>query len=108
MLGKVNIDLCIGCGACETVLPEAFKIEEGKAICIAENDNIEAAVVACPMEAITIVELVKNEDPVDNNSQENETEKPTLYINAHTTHSTKFLFFYFFPKKLFFDSPYSP
>lgn len=64
MIGKIDNELCIGCGACETVVPEAFTIENGKAVCFAENDNIEAAIAACPMGAISAVELVK-EDSVE-------------------------------------------
>lgn len=54
-LAKVDKDLCIGCGACEAVLPEAFRLnEEGKAECYAPHEKIEAAVVACPVSAISV------------------------------------------------------
>ena len=57
MKGKVDKELCIGCGACETVLPEAFRIgDDGKAECYADHDKLDAAVASCPVQAISIVE----------------------------------------------------
>ena len=34
---KVNEELCIGCGTCEALCPQAFKLENGKSHVIAED-----------------------------------------------------------------------
>ena len=57
----VDQDLCIGCGTCEALCPEVFKMaEEGKAHVI-ENvdykqqaDKIKQAQESCPAQAIKI------------------------------------------------------
>lgn len=57
----VDQDLCIGCGTCEALCPEVFKMsEEGKAHVI-ENvdykqhaDQIKQSAEACPAQAIKI------------------------------------------------------
>ena len=55
---KVNEDLCIGCGACESMCPSIFKVEDGKSKVISEggancNCEIEDVVDACPVSAIS-------------------------------------------------------
>ncbi|MEQ8221096.1 MAG: ferredoxin, partial [Candidatus Eremiobacterota bacterium] len=32
MKAKVNPDICIGCGLCETICPEVYRMEDDKAI----------------------------------------------------------------------------
>ena len=34
---KVNQELCIGCGTCEALCPEMFKVENGKSQVIGES-----------------------------------------------------------------------
>ena len=34
---KVNEELCIGCGTCESLCPQVFQIREGKSKVIAEE-----------------------------------------------------------------------
>ena len=53
---KVN-ETCIGCGACESICPDVFEIEDGQAKVIGEitKENEEDAIVAkegCPVDAI--------------------------------------------------------
>lgn len=58
----VDQDLCIGCGTCEALCPEVFKMtEEGKAHVI-ENvdykqyaDQIKQSVESCPAQAIKLM-----------------------------------------------------
>lgn len=59
----VDEDLCIGCGACEDLCPEVFRLEDdGLAHVIADNvipemyDCVRDAADACPVTAITIAE----------------------------------------------------
>ena len=60
MKATVDHDLCIGCGLCEEICPEVFKMnEDNLADAIAEvtPDNqakAEEARDSCPVEAITI------------------------------------------------------
>jgi ferredoxin len=57
---KVHIDEeeCIGCGSCEEICPEVFKLDEDaqKAKVIKENGGpeslIQEAIEACPVECI--------------------------------------------------------
>lgn len=55
---KVNEDLCIGCGTCEQLCPEVFKISDGgKSQVIADecgDCNCQEVVSACPVSAITL------------------------------------------------------
>lgn len=55
-------DICIGCGTCETICPNAFKLAEvdNKMIAVvqptdyeAEKDKIEEAISACAVSAIS-------------------------------------------------------
>ena len=53
----VNEDLCIGCGACESLCPDVFKVENGKSQVISENcNNCDCKEVAdsCPVSAISV------------------------------------------------------
>jgi len=56
---KVDADTCIGCGTCEGIAPEYFKIEDGvsvvkKAYDEADADIITDAIDSCPVQAITL------------------------------------------------------
>jgi ferredoxin len=56
---KVNEDLCIGCGTCESLCPNAFKMEDGKSVVKVEecgDCNCQEAADSCPVNAITIEE----------------------------------------------------
>jgi len=54
----VDQDACIGCGTCEGICPEVFRLdeEEGKSQVInpegGPEDLIQEAIDSCPMEAI--------------------------------------------------------
>ncbi|WP_096430877.1 DUF362 domain-containing protein [Labilibaculum antarcticum] len=52
---KINIELCIGCGACVDICPsKAIHIEDGKAkITITNCKKCRACINACPVGAIT-------------------------------------------------------
>jgi len=54
---KINLDLCIGCGTCEALCPDVFKVnEEGKSEVIKE-DNLgcaKNAAESCPVQAIEV------------------------------------------------------
>lgn len=54
---KVNHDLCIGCGTCEVLCPNVFKMNaEGKADVISQEENgcAKNAAESCPVQAIEI------------------------------------------------------
>jgi len=56
---KVNQDICIGCGTCEALCPEMFKVENGKSQVIGEDCekagcDCNEAVTSCPVSAISI------------------------------------------------------
>ncbi len=54
---KIDQDLCIGCGTCEAICPDNFKIDElGKAKVVGEQDVdcAKAAAESCPAQAITV------------------------------------------------------
>ena len=54
---KVNQELCIGCGTCEALCPQVFKVEDGKSHIISEdckNCNCEEVVTSCPVNAISL------------------------------------------------------
>jgi len=55
---KVNREKCIGCGMCQSLCPEVFELEDGKAK-VKDNvdvkkykDCIKEAKESCPMQAI--------------------------------------------------------
>lgn len=56
---KVNEELCIGCGTCEALCPQVFKVENGKSKVIAEDCtgadcNCDEVVSSCPVKAISL------------------------------------------------------
>ena len=53
---KVDEEKCIGCGSCEAVCPQVFKIKEGKAKVIAQKNIpcVKEAKNICPVDAISI------------------------------------------------------
>ena len=54
---KVNEDLCIGCGTCESLCPKVFKVENGKSKVIAadcEDCNCQEVIDSCPVSAISM------------------------------------------------------
>lgn len=56
---KVDQELCIGCGTCESLCPGVFKVENGKSQVIAEDCsgcNCDEVAKSCPVSAITIEE----------------------------------------------------
>lgn len=56
---KVDQELCIGCGTCESVCPSVFKLENGKSVVVKEDCgdcNCQEAVDSCPVGAISLGE----------------------------------------------------
>ena len=56
---KVNEELCIGCGTCESLCSTVFKIENGKSKVISEecgSCNCQEVVDSCPVNAISLSE----------------------------------------------------
>jgi ferredoxin len=56
---KVNEEMCIGCGTCESLCPSVFKIENGKSKVISEKCgecNCEEVISGCPVNAISTEE----------------------------------------------------
>lgn len=55
----VDQNLCIGCGTCESLCPEVFKVkEDGKAHVLEVDykkfeDKIQEAIDTCPVQAIS-------------------------------------------------------
>jgi len=60
MKAKVNPDICIGCGLCETICPEVYRMEDDKAIVYVaivppeSEKTCQKAADECPVTAITI------------------------------------------------------
>lgn len=58
----VNQELCIGCGQCEAICPEVFRLDDGKSHVLKLDDytpfkeKIDQAVDACPVQAISMEE----------------------------------------------------
>jgi ferredoxin len=53
----VNKELCIGCGTCESLCPQVFKVEDGKSNVIVEDCkdcNCQEVVDSCPVSAISL------------------------------------------------------
>jgi ferredoxin len=56
---SVNQDLCIGCGTCESLCPNVFKLENGKSQVISQdcgNCNCKEVAGSCPVSAIIVEE----------------------------------------------------
>jgi ferredoxin len=54
---KIDIDACIGCGACAAICPDSFRMnDEGKSEVISENnsDCARQAAESCPVRAISV------------------------------------------------------
>lgn len=51
---KIDKEKCIGCGACEAICPESFKMEDGKAEFVGSGKEkcISEAKDSCPVQAI--------------------------------------------------------
>lgn len=63
MKAKVNKDICIGCGACQAIVPDVFELEDdGLASCKVDSikdelkDEVTDAAESCPTGAIEIEE----------------------------------------------------
>jgi len=63
MKAIVNKDACIGCGACQAIVPDAFEIgDDGFAVCKLENipeeikEDVQDASDSCPTGAIQVEE----------------------------------------------------
>lgn len=61
-MAKVNVEGCIGCGACTGIAPDVFDLgDDGLAYSVVGEDvpaeleaDAEAAAEACPVEAIKV------------------------------------------------------
>ncbi|MFH1523028.1 MAG: ferredoxin [Patescibacteria group bacterium] len=54
---KIDKELCIGCGTCEAICPDNFKMnDDGKADVISqeEKDCVKAAAESCAVQAIKL------------------------------------------------------
>ncbi|MDD5071872.1 MAG: ferredoxin [Patescibacteria group bacterium] len=54
---KVNQELCIGCGACASLCPDVFKMNEAGKSEVISQANVECAKNAagsCPVQAISV------------------------------------------------------
>jgi len=54
---KVNQELCIGCGACVSLCPDTFKLnDEGKSEVVSQDNTTCAknAAAGCPVQAISV------------------------------------------------------
>ena len=56
---KVDADTCIGCGTCEGIAPDFFKVIDGvahplKSFEPGEEEEIEETIDSCPVQAISI------------------------------------------------------
>ena len=62
MKAQVNEELCTGCGPCEEICPDVFKIEDGISKVLIDKvpsdaeDSCREAMESCPTEAISIDE----------------------------------------------------
>ena len=55
MAVKIDKEKCIGCGTCEAVCPEGFKLENGKAkIKNPKAKCIKEAAESCPIQAVSV------------------------------------------------------
>lgn len=60
---KVSKDACIGCGACQALVPDVFDLDDDGLAYVLENakieeniDNIKEAADNCPTSAISVDE----------------------------------------------------
>jgi ferredoxin len=54
---KVNEEMCIGCGTCESLCSTVFKIEDGKSKVISEecgDCDCQSVIDSCPVSAISM------------------------------------------------------
>jgi len=54
---KVNKEICIGCGTCESLCPKVFKLEDGKSQVISTecgDCDCQQVVDSCPVNAISL------------------------------------------------------
>ena len=54
---KVNQELCIGCGACVSLCPDVFKMNDAGKVEVLNEENTECAKNAagsCPVQAISV------------------------------------------------------
>jgi ferredoxin len=54
---KVNQELCIGCGACVSLCPDVFKMNDAGKSEVVSEENIDCARNAagsCPVQAISV------------------------------------------------------
>jgi len=56
---EINREICIGCGTCAGIAPEAFELREGKSHLKdnwenAQEEDILMAARSCPMKAIAL------------------------------------------------------
>ncbi len=54
---KVNQKICIGCGTCEALCPDVFKLKNNKSQVISEdckNCDCQEAINNCPVSAISM------------------------------------------------------
>jgi len=68
--GKFKVDVikdkCIGCGSCEAIAPEVFKLDdEGKSVVVsqdgADDETKLTAAKSCPADAITVTDTETNQ-----------------------------------------------
>jgi len=59
MKPKIDRDLCIGCGLCESLCPTIFKLDDGKSKILegvdykANKECIQKSIENCPVQAIS-------------------------------------------------------
>lgn len=54
---KIDVEKCIGCGACEAVCPSIFAMKDGKAVAKTKQTDekcAEEAADSCPVQAIEL------------------------------------------------------
>ncbi len=56
---RVDEDICIGCGTCESLCPEVFRVEDGKSHVITDDCgdcDCQNVIDSCPVSAISMEE----------------------------------------------------